>query len=496
MKRPPPDMSVSAFRSAGHALIEQIADFYESLPSRKLTSAKTVDGVREAMGIRPLPEQGTDPADLLPKVGELLFDNSLHNGHPKFLGYITSSAGPLGALADLLASALNSNIAKWELAPIASEIETQVIGWLADLIGYDADCDGIMVSGGNMANFTAFVAARRAMLPWDVRKDGNYGDHPRPVAYVSGEAHTWVQKAADVCGLGQDAIRWVRTDEAGRMDVGALRESVASDRAEGRVPFMVVGTAGAGGTGVIDPLTDIAEFCAQESLWFHVDGAYGGPAACLPEGPEELRAIAVADSVAIDPHKWLYCPLEAAVVLTRHKNALAEAFSFRPTYYHFADEASIGKEYYEHGMQNSRGFRALKVWLMLQQAGREGYRASIRRDIALAQRLYDRAVEHPELEANSRHLSIATLRYVPEGVDTGDSPELVDELNKRLLARLQKNGDAFLSNAVAGGKYLLRGCVVNFRTTERDIDEIVDLIVAEGRRLTAEYGALERTQTA
>jgi len=494
MKRSASDMSATDFRSAGHALIEQIADFYESLPSRKLTPAGTVGAVREALGVRSLPDHGADPAELLPRVGELLFDHSLHNGHPKFFGYITSSAGPLGALGDLLAGALNANVAKWELAPIASEIESQVIGWLAELVGYDPGCDGIMVSGGNMANFTAFVAARRARLPWNVREEGNYGDRPRPTVYVSAETHTWVQKAADICGLGLDAIRWLRTDEHGRMDMGALREAVAADRAVGRLPFLVVGTAGTVGTGAIDPLEEIARYCNAESLWFHVDGAYGGPAACLPEAPEDLRAIAFADSIALDPHKWLYCPLEAAVVLTRHVGALEDAFGFKPDYYR--TPADVGRSYYEHGMQNSRGFRALKVWLMLQQAGREGYRASIRRDIELAERLYRKAAEHDELEAHSRHLSIATLRFVPPGVDPDRSPELLNELNEKLLERLQGSGVAFLSNAVIGGKFLLRGCVVNFRTTEQDIDEIIELIVTEGRRIASAMREAERPQTA
>ena len=180
--------------------------------------------------------------------------------------------------------------------------------------------------------------------------------------------------------------------------------------------------------------------------------------------------------------------------MTRHKGALADAFGFRPDYYRTPDDA--GTSYYEHGMQNSRGFRALKVWLMLQQAGREGYRASIRRDIEIARRLYTRAAEHPELEAHSQHLSITTLRYIPEGVDPGETPEVLDELNEKLLERLQKSGEAFLSNAISGGKFLLRGCVVNYRTTERDIDEIVELIVAEGRRVAADMPGVKRSQTA
>jgi aromatic-L-amino-acid/L-tryptophan decarboxylase len=479
------DMPADEFRSLGHMLIEQIADFYDSLSLRAVTRATAPEKLRALIGTGELAEQGMDAGKLLCDVVPLILENSLHNGHPKFLGYITSSAAPLGALADLLAAAVNANVAKWELSPVASEIESQTIRWIADLTGYQRDCGGLMVSGGTMANFLAFVAARRAIVPWDIRRSGSHGDRPFLTVYVSKETHTWIDKAADVCGMGAEAIRWIGTDSQGRMRVDLLRDRLETDLAEGRFPFLVVGTAGNVSTGAVDPLRDLAALCREYGLWFHVDGAYGAPAAVLPEAPDDLHALALADSVAIDPHKWLYCPIEAACVLTKRKHALRAAFGYRPDYYHFDEKQSGGVNYYEHGMQNSRAFRALKVWLTLRQAGRAGYRDSIRGDIRLAEALFALLAEHPEFETNSVNLSIVTFRYVPDGIERMEpaAEAYLDTLNRCLLAELQAGGELFVSNAVVDGSYLLRACVVNFRTLQQDIEAIPSIIAEAGRRL-------------
>lgn len=479
------DMQADEFRVLGHELIERIAEFYESLPDRDLSGARTPAVAQELIGKDSLPEGGTDAGTLLDELAPLLFDNSLHNGHPRFFGYITSSAAPIGVLADLLAAAVNSNLAKWDLSPLASEIEAQTVRWVAELIGYDPDSAGLMVSGGNMANFLAFVAARTAKAPWAIRESGNSGDERMLTAYASAETHTWIEKAVDVCGLGAGAIRWIRTDPEGRIRSDLLRQQISADREKGRLPFFVVGTAGSIATGAIDPLRELAAICRDEDLWFHVDGAYGAPAACLPEAPDDLHALDLADSVAVDPHKWLYCPIEAACVLTRHESALRDAFSFRPSYYSFDESHESGTDYYELGMQNSRGFRALKVWLALRQAGREGYRESIRGDIGMAEALFANADAHDEFEAHDINLSIATFRYVPGDIDAGEaeSTAYLNELNQALLQELRSGGDIFLSNAIVDDTYLLRACVVNFRTQQEDIEAALPLMAEVGRKL-------------
>lgn len=258
-----------------------------------------------------------------------------------------------------------------------------------------------------------------------------------------------------------------------------------ADIAVGLKPFLAVGTAGTTSTGAIDPLLDMAAICQQFGLWFHIDGAYGAFAAMLPEAPEELKVLQLADSVAIDPHKWLYAPLEAGCLLVCDQRTLIDAFSFRPDYYHLADRDEALPNYYEYGPQNSRGFRALKVWLGLRQAGRLGYEQMLCDDICLAQKLYDQARKHPELEAATYNLSITTFRYVPPSV-TPNFPgreAYLHRLNQALLERLQASGEFFLSNAVVNGRFLLRVCVVNFRTTLADIEQLPDIVARNGRLL-------------
>jgi glutamate/tyrosine decarboxylase-like PLP-dependent enzyme len=480
------NMTPAEFRSAGHRLVDALADFYADLRSRPLTPGESVADLERVIEPTTLPHEGRSAEDLLAEVTPMLFEHSLHNGHPLFLGYITSAAAPLGALADLLAAGINQNCGLRDLAPAANAIEQQAIGWLAELIGYPTDCGGIMVSGGNVANLLGFLAARRAKLGPDVRAEGLRGATARPRIYASRQTHTWIEKAADVSGLGTSAIRWIDTDSEQRVDPAALEAAIIRDREAGELPMLVVGTAGNVSTGAIDPLDTIGTLAERHGLWFHVDGAYGAPAACLPESPAALHALARADSVALDPHKWLYVPVEAACTLVRARHALRDAFSYRPDYYRLDDDARA-IDYYEHGLQNSRAFRALKVWLGLRQAGRAGIEQQIRQDIALAVELYEQADAHAELEACTQHLSITTFRYRPLAADGSDDwNSYLDELNASLLARLQKSGAAYLSNAKLGGHYFLRACVVNFHTESRDIETLIDIVVRLGRELDRE----------
>ncbi len=488
--RPPAIGDAESFRDAGHRLIDQIADFYESLPNRPIRRPLDLDAARELIGTGRLPEAGKPAASLLDAAAPLLFDNSLHNGHPRFFGYITASAAPLGALADMLAAAINANIGLWDLAPVAAEIEAQTIRWIAELIGYvgsDSDtCGGLMVSGGNMANMLGFLAARRAKAGNEVRANGVGDAERRMTAYCAAETHTWIEKAADLSGLGTASIRWIPTDADQRMDIDALRRKLVADRDAGFRPFIVVGTAGTVSTAAIDPLTEIHDVAREHDLWFHVDGAYGAPAAALPEANAELKALALADSIALDPHKWLYAPLEAACTLIRDPQRLLDAFSYRPPYYRIdADKTDSGNDYFELGLQNSRGFRALKVWLGLRHLGRAGYVELIRNDVAHARQLFDAVDEHPELESCTCNLSIATFRFVPADLAsrTRRIEAYLNELNRALLASLQAGGEVYVSNAIVDGKYLLRACIVNFRTTNADIAAIPDIVVRAGRAL-------------
>jgi aromatic-L-amino-acid decarboxylase len=482
----PPELSPSDFRRIGHRLVDDLANFLEGLPSRAVSPGLTPAGARQLIAPRALPQTGSDPAALMAEATRLVTGFSLFNGHPRFMGYITSSAGPLGSLADLLASTVNPNCGSWGLSPMATLIEAQAVAWIAELVDCPAGTGGLLVSGGNMANMLGFWAARAAHADWDLRGDGV--DAPgasRLVAYCSAETHTWIQKAADLSGLGTSAVRWIPVDSARRMDLSALSGHIAADRRAGLRPFLVVGTAGSVSTGAVDPLREIAALCREQRLWFHVDGAYGAPAVVAPNAPRDLEAMTDADSVAVDPHKWLYAPLEAGCALIRDPSKLRGAFSYTPAYYHFdSADATPPPNYYEYGPQNSRSFRALKVWLLLQQVGRQGYAESIAEDIRLSQRLFELAAAEPELEAVTQALSITTFRYLPAGVDAGATAEL-NALNERILDDLQRSGRAYVSNAMIDGRFLLRACIVNFRTTEDDLRELVKAVVEIGRAIIA-----------
>ena len=480
------DMTPEEFRAHGHRLVDRIADFLATIRTRKVTPGEPPPVVRQLLGDGPLPATGTDPGPLLDRAAELLIEHSLLNGHPRFFGYITSSAAPIGALGDLLASSVNPNIGAWELAPIGTEIELQAVRWIGEMIGFPTGA-GVLVSGGNMANFVGFVAARRAKAGEAVRKNGPGAVAGRLCVYASAETHTWIQKAADLFGVGTSAIRWIPTDETLAMDVAALRAAIAADRAAGERPFIVVGTAGSVSTGAVDPLPEIAAVCREHDLWFHVDGAYGGLAAVLPDAPAALKGLSLADSVAVDPHKWLYTPIEAGCALVRDPEALRDAFSYTPAYYPFAGEQQAPVNFFEYGPQNTRGFRALKVWLGLCQAGRDGYVRMIGDDCRLARALDRAAAAHPELETFTCALSIATFRYVPRDLrGRADAGEHLNALNTELLTRLRLGGETFLTNAMVGGRFLLRACVVNFRTRLDDVEAVPEIVARIGREVDRE----------
>jgi len=488
----PIEMKADEFRAIGHHLLDRIADFLDSLPTRPVTKGEAPPAIREALDSnRIISDLGTDPAKLIDRAADLLFDHSLFNSHPRFWGYVTAPAAPIGLLGDLLASAVNQNTGAWFLSPMASEIEAQTVRWIAELLGFPTTCGGLLVSGGNMANIVCFLAARQAKAGWDARVAGLHGGETKQLRiYCSKETHTWVQKAADMCGVGTDAIRWIPTGKDLSMDTVQLQNQIRADKEAGDRPFIVIGTGGSVGTGAIDNLPKIAKICRAEDLWFHVDGAYGGLAAMLPDASPELRALSEADSVAVDPHKWLYAPLEAGCALVRDPEKLRDAFAYHPPYFRFGVEAI---NYLDYGPQNSRGFRALKVWLALQQVGRKGYEQMLADDIRLAGELYELVAKQPELEAFTHSLSIATFRYVPPDLKSGseETEEYLNQLNTELLTRLQNSGEAYISNAVIDGKFCLRACIVNFRTSLADIEALPEIVSRIGREVDKEM----RTET-
>ena len=481
----PIKISKSEFKEIGYRLVDAISNFIDTIEKKPVTTGESPKQLQSIIGTSSLPENGTSVHEILSKASDLLLNHSLLNGHPKFLGYITSSPAPIVALADLLAAAVNPNVGAQILSPVATEIEKQTVKWLAEFIGVSPDYGGILVSGGNMANFTAFLAARTAKARNNIKEDGISGASSKLMIYCSKTTHTWIEKAAILFGHGSKSIRWIQTDATQKIDNEILEKTIKDDLKAGLQPFIVIGTAGDVSTGVIDDLSSIAAICRTYDLWFHIDDAYGIPAAVLPELKTLFEGIKEADSIALDPHKWLYSPLEAGCTLVKNPKHLTDTFSSHPAYYNFdSDGESMVQNYYEYGLQNSRGFRALKVWLSLQQAGRNGYVKMIREDIELSKLLFQLAKNHAELEAIIQNLSIATLRYIPTDFkQTENNEAYLNVLNEALLNELQQGGEVFLSNAIVLEKYCLRGCIVNFRTSKKDIEEIIEIIVREGKKM-------------
>ncbi len=480
----PVDLSKEEFKKIGYKLIDSIADFLNTIKEKPVTTGESPKQLQAILGNASLPENGLPADELFAKATGLLFNHSLLNGHPKFFGYITSSPAPIGALADLLAAAINPNVGANILSPMATEIEKQTVKWLAEFIGVPTSYGGILVSGGNMANFTAFLAARTIKAPKSIKENGISNDAQKLVIYCPKTTHTWIEKAAVLFGLGTKAIRWIETNADSKMNNTALEQTIKNDLQNSCKPLMVIGTAGDVSTGAVDDLKGIAAICKKYDLWFHVDGAYGIPAAVIPQLKPMFAGIEDADSIALDPHKWLYSPLEAGCTLVKDHNHLIETYSSHPVYYNFGNDEPSTQNYYEYGLQNSRGFRALKVWIALQQVGRSGYEKMIGDDIQLSKLLFKLANNHPELESISQHLSICTFRYVPLNFNIDqDKENYLNKLNEALLNTLQKNGEVFLSNAVVNKKYCLRCCIVNFRTTEKDIEEVVEIVAKEGRKV-------------
>ena len=410
-----------------------------------------------------------------------IMDLSRHNGHPRFFGYIASPSTPIGAYGDLLGSALNANITCWRSGPAGTELERIVVRWLGSLINYDRDAKGLLTSGGSMANMIALLVANRRKSGGAVARSGLWNSGPPMTVYASSEVHMSIAKAADILGFGRDYVREISCDDRQRMRVDQLREKIEADRREGLRPFCVVGSAGTTNTGVVDPLSEIAAVAREFDLWFHVDGAYGAPGVLDERKQHLFDGLNLADSVSLDPHKWLYVPVDAGCLLFRDDAAAKATFSTDEADYikthGYVDEEAFA--FWDYGIELSRRFRALKVWLTLQYYGTRRIAAAISEDIALAEYLGEVVSNADDFELLAPvELSICCFRYVSPG--TVD----LDKLNERIMERVQKGGRAYLSNATVNGHFALRACITNFRTTKNDIDQTIAAVREAAEDLT------------
>lgn len=445
---------------------------------------------------RDVPEEGLSDDAVLDYLRAVVFDASMYPGHPGFLAYISGAGTAPGAVAEFVAAAINQNLGGWRLAPGGTEIEIALIGWLCRMFGLPETGGGLMVSGGAMANFVALKTARDARAGSDVRR-GGVGDQ-KLVFYASDESHVVIERAADMLGLGTASVRKIATASSGEMDVSALTKALDDDLAAGMRPCCVVATAGTTATGAIDPLPAIAEVAGHYGAWLHVDAAYGGAALLAPDLKALFQGIEQADSIAFDPHKWLYVPLTAGCVLVRDEATLHRAFNVEASYtYQDLEATKRGPDLAMFGPQFSRGFQALKVWISLLSHGTRAYAERISHDARLARYLGELVTDHEELELVAEpSLSICCFRFVPSDVIPGAGAEpYLNELNQTIMTALQTGSSSYCSNAVVAGRFALRACIVNFRTEATDIEELVQTSVEIGRRIHAERSPHERVES-
>jgi aromatic-L-amino-acid decarboxylase len=436
-----------------------------------------------------LPRKGQSLDDLLSCFEETILPYGTGNAHPRFWGWVHGSGNVAGALGEMLAAFMNCNAGGRD--HIATYVERQVVDWSKEIFGFPAAASGILTTGTSMATLIALAVARDCKADADVQRQGVAASR-RLVGYASAEAHRSVAKAFDLLGLGTDALRLVPVDGDYRMRSDVLAELLDSDRARGYQPFVVIASAGTANTGAIDDLAELARFCQENELWMHVDAAFGGLAVLTPEFRPQLAAIAEAESVAFDFHKWLHVPYDAGCVLVRDKDAHRSAFAARPDY--LASQAqglAAGEPWYcDFGPEMSRGFRALKVWFSLKAYGAERYGELIARNCAQARRLGALIESQAEFELLARvSLNIVCFRYVSASLRDDE----LDALNNQIVTQLQTHGIAVTSTARIAGKTAIRAAITNHRTASEDLDRLV----TEAKRLgQAAAGEIERSQSA
>jgi glutamate/tyrosine decarboxylase-like PLP-dependent enzyme len=481
----------AALRALGHRMLDDMLDHLTSVRQRPAWTPMPAD-VKAALS-RPLPyePQGAESAyeDFVRYVRP--YPNG--NLHPRFWGWVQGNGTPLAMLADMLASGLNPHLAGFNQAPAL--VEHQVLAWLAELMGMPADTSGLLCSGGTMAGVIGLAVARHARAGFDVRELGLQGhDHPLLTVYGSIETHGWVAKAAELLGLGRRAYRAVGVDDDFRIDVAALRRAIAADRRDGHRPFCVVGTAGTVNAGAVDDLCALADVCAAEGLWFHVDGAFGALARLVPALCDTVAGIERADSLALDLHKWMYLPFDVACVLVRDARVHQAAFAASASYFGPADRGVLagGLPFADRGIELTRSFKALKVWMSLKAHGVRTFGRLIEQNVHQARHLAALVHDHPDLQLLAPvPLNVVCFRYAPAGLPS----ECLDALNQEILVRLQESGVAIPSSTWIRDRFAIRVANVNHRSRHEDFDALVRAVAQIGGELVPSTTALTSRAT-
>src|SRR6266446_5558938 len=458
------DPSADEIRDWGNSVIQLMSDYLRSLRDRRVYRHMFSRRIRNRLDAA-LPTKGTDFDGLLKVFREDIIPFSRQNAHPRMFGYVQSPGTPIAAFADLLASTLNANLTIWRSAPAPVELERLTIDWIRQILGFPAEAGGLFVSGGSMANLAALAAARPT-------KEHSLG-HLR--MYASSATHFSITKAAALLGIGRENVQNVTVDEHFKMRMDDLVAKITADMEAGYVPFCVVANAGTVDTGAVDPLREIREVANRFELWMHVDGSYGAFAVLAQSARKLFAGMEQADSIALDPHKWLYLPVDVGCVIYRDPEIARAAFAHEAEYTRmFGEEEDEAFVCWDYGPELSRRFRALKVWMLLKGVGLDCLSEAIENNLACARYLESMVRASDDFEmAAPVELSIFCFRHMPAQL-RNESPKTIDAFNERLLVALQRDGSSYLSNATLGGRFALRGCVLNYRTTLHDIEILLD----------------------
>jgi aromatic-L-amino-acid decarboxylase len=466
------EISPDEFRRLAEKVTALTADYLRELDSHPISPSTTGEET-ERLFRTPLSEKGVG-AEALAGLQDVIEHSRAQNG--RFFGYVLGSGEPVAAVGDLLASVLNQNVTAWRSGPAAVSLEHTVVGWLAQAIGCTR-FRGSLTGGGSSANLMALAMAREARMP--ANESGVRG-LPQGVVYASEEVHMSIPKSIALLGIGRKNLRLISTDDNFRMVPAELEQAIQRDKAEGKVPIAVVASAGTVNTGTIDPLPEISAIARRHGLWMHIDGAYGALAAIA--APGKFAGMDLADSISLDPHKWLYQPLDCGCLLYRDVNAAHATFAHTGEYAKTLTSDPVeGFAFFEESLELSRRFRALRLWLSLRYHGLQAFRAAIQKDLDLAQRLAAAIVNHPDLELSAPvELSAVCFRYIKSGSRTDNER---NRHNAAILKRVVQRGRVYLSNATLRGKFCLRACIVNHRTTASDVDSVIPEVLTVAKDL-------------
>jgi aromatic-L-amino-acid decarboxylase len=474
------DLSSEEFRARASQLINWVTEYLDHPERYKVLSDVKPGDVKKKLPHTP-PEQPEPFEAILNDVDSIIAPGLTHWNHPGFMAYFSNTASRPGILGELLSAGMNTNSMLWRTGPASVELEEVVTDWLRQLLGLPQEFFGLIHDTASVSTLVALAAARE-VLGLSIREDGMAGrmDLPRLRIYTSEQAHSSVEKAAIVLGLGQRGVAKVGVDDQFRMRSSLLRQLIEADLAEGVKPMAVVATVGTTSTTSIDPVSEIAQLCKEYRLWLHIDAAYAGSAALLPEFRWLVDGCQHADSFVVNPHKWLFVPMDCSVLYCRHPEALRRALSLVPEYLRTEEESVRNPMDYSISM--GRRFRALKLWMVLRMFGAEGIRERLRHHIEITQAFRSQIEQHPDFELMAPSpLSVVCFRYHP--ASTGMTEEMIDRLNEQLMERVNKSGEVFLSHTRLNGSLVLRLAVGNLGTSERHVSRAWELLKEMARKL-------------